>query len=629
MKLQFALEYRTDWGQDVRVLFKVVRRRGAPVYHVFPLETEDGVRWHGEASVMERDAVDFEYRYGVYGGDAVIRQEWNGVPRRFPWGGDRLFRMVDYWKDVPVVNHVYTGAYRRLVGVVPHVAADLTYFDSTLVLRIDAPQVGVDECVALLGDLPQLGQWEPTRALMLCRGEGHEWFLTLNAAGLQLPFEYKYVVMNRVSGEVRWEGGENRQCGSETGDSELRNSVTPELRKSNVPGGCVQVVWDRPLRLDFDRWKVAGVCAGLEVFDDLHNVTSWAAECGLGVVDVRPLMDESCLFAINPRLVDLRMAALEYHRVGDVALASDALKRFYDNNMEWLKPYAVYCLRRDDEQDADFRHWRALSRYNPKEVDEVMQQRPREVMFYVWLQFDLDRRLNVEADFARSHGVVLMADVSGVVPEVGLMAWMRTGAVALDEGLWWRNAMRRLSGFCDAVRLKGLSEMFGSPVEIDNRRPEGYADMTVAEREAYDGVWREFDRRRREGFWMHEASVHLPGIVESGGMLCCADVAGMDVASASGVLEWLGILPVVEVSAGGCDEVLFCHLEDMRYRSVACVSDLGADMPVWLADVMLARMMFCPGLLCLLPMDVLQGMDAERIREMVGLSGRGTREIGN
>ena len=114
MKLVFSLEYRTDWGQDLRAEVTLKRKRGADVRRVYPLHTDDGLNWTGEALVTEKDIDRFTYRYAVYEGDLVFRQEWDGVPRDFP-AADRNFVLSDYWKDIPSLQHLYSSAYLNCI----------------------------------------------------------------------------------------------------------------------------------------------------------------------------------------------------------------------------------------------------------------------------------------------------------------------------------------------------------------------------------------------------------------------------------------------------------------------------------------------------------------------------------
>ena len=98
MKLLVNLEYITSWGQEVCVEVRVQRRRGADFVCVCPLATADGRVWSGEVVINEREADFFTYRYLVCAGSdeggrlVVLRREWDGVPRCFPY--HRLCRRI-------------------------------------------------------------------------------------------------------------------------------------------------------------------------------------------------------------------------------------------------------------------------------------------------------------------------------------------------------------------------------------------------------------------------------------------------------------------------------------------------------------------------------------------------------
>lgn len=211
MKLQFKLEYRTAWGQDVRVEIVLKRSRGAGLVYAYPLNTQDGLNWNGEVVLHEKDACSFQYSYFIASGDEIIRREWRGVPRSFPYAQNKTFLLQDYWMDIPQLSHLYSSAYSHCVAHTLAQEPEITYYDRTLLFRVHAPQLVRGQQLALLGSLPQLGEWMPERAMRMTRGGTHEWCLSLSATGLQFPFEYKYVVVNEDNGELlAWEGGENR-----------------------------------------------------------------------------------------------------------------------------------------------------------------------------------------------------------------------------------------------------------------------------------------------------------------------------------------------------------------------------------------------------------------------------------
>ncbi len=337
MKLHFKQEYRTDWGQDIRVEIRVERRRGSEMVYTHRLDTEDGLNWEGEVVLHEKDAVTFSYTYIVVAGDEVVRREWNGVPRTFVYAEDKTFLLRDYWRDIPVLSHLYSSAYSHCVAQAPAERPEMSYYDRTLLFRVQAPQLQKGQQLALVGSLPQLGGWVPEHALRMNRGGTHEWCLALSAAGLQFPFEYKYVVVDEKSGELAyWEEGENR-CSPTVGInlSELWGApvspATAPKDTAQLGSGTVQVIWDRRLRAPYEHWKAAGVVIpvfslrshgsqGVGDFGDLHKLVDWAALTGMRVIQLLPIYDTTqtgtwtdcypynaiSIYALHPLYVDLR-----------------------------------------------------------------------------------------------------------------------------------------------------------------------------------------------------------------------------------------------------------------------------------------------------------------------------------
>ena len=308
MKLQFKLEYRTAWGQEVRVEVIIKRRRGADVRYEHLLTTEDGLNWGGELALTEKDAQTFSYSYFISQGEQVYRKEWQGVPRSFPYAQDKVFLLQDYWKDIPQLSHLYSSAYSYCVANSIAQDPEITYYDRTLLFRVQAPQLVKGQHLALLGSIPQLGEWMPERALHMSRGGTHEWCLTLSATGLQFPFEYKYVVVDENTGElIAWEGGDNRispTIEKPMGDTFPSDLFTPAQPHNNtlLAPNQIQVIWDQRLRMVDEHWKTAGVVIpvfslrsessqGVGDFGDLKKLVDWANTTGMRVIQLLPIYD--------------------------------------------------------------------------------------------------------------------------------------------------------------------------------------------------------------------------------------------------------------------------------------------------------------------------------------------------
>ena len=477
MKLQFSLKYRTKWGQDVRVHITLHRRRGADITQIFPLRTDDGETWSGEAIISEKDITRFVYRYAVYEGDLVCRQEWDGVKRDFP-AAERSFVLHDYWKDIPTLQHLYSSAYLNCITHTQPQPADFIFYPRTLIFRVQAPQLREHQCLALLGSLPSLGQWFTERALVMSRAGAHEWVISMNAEFLASYFEYKYVVMDERTGDlVAWEDGDNR-------------SFTLSRRTSDII-----VVCDPRVRLAEPRWKASGVVIpvfslrsetsqGVGDFGDLKRMVDWASQAGLRCIQVLPINDtqqshtwQDCypynaisIFALHPQYIDLSqlpvildgayMTAYESERVrlnklpqqdyeaverlktgylrrlyaqeGASVLQSAPFRTFFKANEDWLVTYAVFCHLRDTYNTSCFGDWQTLSVYDEKEVHRYYETHLEEVCYYIWVQYLLDRQLSQASRYARRHGVILKGDIPIGISRTSVEAWSQPGLFNLD-----------------------------------------------------------------------------------------------------------------------------------------------------------------------------------------------------
>ena len=280
MKLRFSIHYRTEWGQQLVALITYYAHDGASRQDRLPMLTEDGDYWSAETVVLEsrRSPVEaFSYIYIVEGTDGCeLRREWNGVPRLYAFDTTKNYTLDDCWRDVPLPAHLYTSAYQVTVGLTHTdvTALRLPLFRKTVLFRVSAPQVMPHQQVAVIGNHPALGAWNPSRYMVMEPAGQGDWMLTLNVDWGGLPFEYKYVVVDKKKHElVAWEEGENRQTPDELAD------------------GDVYVAYGEPLRLAEKPWRAAGVCVpvfalrsvqscGVGDFGDLYRFIDWAAADG-------------------------------------------------------------------------------------------------------------------------------------------------------------------------------------------------------------------------------------------------------------------------------------------------------------------------------------------------------------
>ena len=550
MDLFFTLEYITRWEEHLRVELSILRRGNIePQRRIVVLTTPDGIRWEGTEHVAEPDVESFSYEYVVCEGDTVTRREWNAVPRSIA-GADKSFFLHDFWREIPPNAHLYSSAYTHISKQPELVAAPMLYYERTLVFRVQAPQLREGEVLALVGSQPLLGAWHPERALRMSPAGLHEWTLTLTLEGVSLPIEYKYVRVRARTGElIEWESGGNRTTRSAT---DLRG---------------VAVFFDSEARLESHPWRRAGVVVplfslrsegsqGVGDFGDLQRMVDWTSAAGMHVVQLLPINDTSlthtwrdsypyrCLsaFALHPLYIDLRQlppihdeafmashetmcrkanAAAEcdyeaslslkiaylrrlYAQEGKEVMQASSFMRFYDENQEWLLPYAVFCTLRDRYGTVDYHEWPQYSEYDENAVNLLARHDWDEVGFHVFVQYLLDGQLATVVRHARERGVVLKGDIPIGVSPHSVEAWMQpqyfhldlcAGAppddfseagqnwgfptynwerMAADGYRWWVRRLQRMACYFDAYRIDhvlGFFRIWAVPrAETDARR---------------------------------------------------------------------------------------------------------------------------------------------------------------
>ena len=490
MTLHFSIEYRTEWGQNIEVELCFLSSDGKSHWQRITLETDDGLVWTAVCMLRARSK-QFQYSYLVTGGEAVLRREWDVVPRLFPADDARTYYFMDQWRDVPAASYCYTDAFQVATGLWKTPSASIALFPRTFFFRIQAPQLASGERVALVGDQPSLGNWDIARALPMIQSGQQEWLLSISGDGLHLPFQYKYVVLGE-NHSVCWEKGPNRESPS---NSQWSFGLPSEHQRSArmVNGQWVIALTDGEIRLQAPHWKVAGLVVplfslrtedsqGIGDFGDLKEIVDWAAQTGMHAVQLLPIYDTTqgrtttdsypynaiSVHALHPIYADLRqlpladtekhasfqerwrrlnaLPALDYVEV--IRLKEEYLHAYYEEqtlskgfagyqtfvseNAEWLQPYSTFCHLRDTYGTPCFAKWPKFSTYNRSVVARYIERHAEEVGFYAFVQYLLHTQLAEAADYARHHHVFLKGDLPIGISPNSVEAWQEPYLFHMD-----------------------------------------------------------------------------------------------------------------------------------------------------------------------------------------------------
>lgn len=492
MKLRFGIHYSTVWGQSLHVLITYHYPNGRKRTSDLLMQTVDGDLWTVETSVVEsrqRPVDMFEYYYQVEDADGkVMRREWNRVRRRFHFDPTKDYIFPDRWRDIPLQYHLMSKAYYVGNGKEPAGEYDdgrLPLFRKTLVFRVLAPQLSSGQALAVCGNHPSLGDWNPTRFLKMRNIGEDEWALSVNVDNVVSPIEYKYIIIDKATNRlVEWEDGGNRTTeGIEIAD------------------GQVLVLYGENLRIQEESWRLAGVVVpvfslrtdnsfGVGDFGDLRRFVDWASATGMRAIQLLPLYDTTTthtwsdshpydcisLHALHPHYMDLeQLGALadegemmnfrrrrrelnaldftDYEAVdrlkleyiakafdqrGEADLASEGFKKFLADNRLWLLPYAAFCALREHFHTARTSDWHEYASFDESALKRQYHNDDsfkRAVDMACFTQYHLHGQLKAASDYAHSKDVCLCSDLPVSLYRDSVVTWCRPGLFHLDMRL--------------------------------------------------------------------------------------------------------------------------------------------------------------------------------------------------
>ena len=181
--------------------------------------TRDGYRWEVEMASRQNRHHPFvavAYCYCVKDAEGkVLRRESLASARQYVFDESKNFYFQDYWleEDNPYVekNAFILQQQVKFTDVNP---TRLPLFDRTIIFKIHAPKLYEGEAVALLGNHPTLGKWNPAHFLQMQNNHDKDWEISVNVQAIDAPIEYKYVVIDAQTQKLkRWEFGDNRTFG--------------------------------------------------------------------------------------------------------------------------------------------------------------------------------------------------------------------------------------------------------------------------------------------------------------------------------------------------------------------------------------------------------------------------------
>ena len=192
MKLNFTVNYRTEWGESLFLTGSPLAMGAGDLSRAVPMKLEGSETWTVRIDVPDTET-DFTYGYIVRHDNGYVKREW-GKPRRFIHGPNtHVFNILDRWQDMPWDKPYYSSAFIDCIchrgdrdGVVAPTAGMLT-------LSVDAPMIAPDEVVAVSGEAESLGEWNPAKAVRMSDASYPTWSVNIPSSSIKEGSEYNFL----------------------------------------------------------------------------------------------------------------------------------------------------------------------------------------------------------------------------------------------------------------------------------------------------------------------------------------------------------------------------------------------------------------------------------------------------
>ena len=520
MKLNLSIEYKTSWGEEL-VLCAGGKR--------YPMSYSSDGLWTVEIPRFNPSKVS-EYSFEVVRSGETIRKEWKGHSLVLPEGvqPDELI-VKDKWHDRPYDAPFYSSAFTKAIfgRKSDKKSAKKAKSSPNVLFKVSAPSIRPGEVLALAGSSKALKNW--AEIVPFDDSAFPLWTLPVN---VEEPFAYKLIVADKETlAPIAWESGENRwfPCVPKKGEFMVEADLNVHFEGRNWKGaGTAIPVFSLRTEGDF----------GVGEFYDLKKMVDWAASTGQSILQLLPINDTTMFgtwedsypynpnstFALHPQFINLPAAGvkvddeykalqaelnsleqIDYEKVNNnkIALlrkafaknfkklsATKSYQAFVEKNNDWLLPYAVFCVLRDQNGTPDFSKWKGFAKYNKKKVAAFCEENRPDVDFWCFVQYHLDQQLSEVCAYAHSKGVVFKGDLPIGISRTSVDAWLypelfhmnsQAGAppdafsadgqnwgfptynwekMAEDDFAWWKARLAKMSEYFDAFRIDHILGFF-------------------------------------------------------------------------------------------------------------------------------------------------------------------------
>ena len=536
MTVQFNIEYKAMFGEQI-----VVNIQTEEGELKLPLETTDGERWACDWCV-ESPEKSYTYYYSVEREGRAVKTEWLMIKHQLDVNAKKaaVYTLYDHWKAMPEDAYLYSSAFTDCINHQAPQEMKPETGSKIVRLIVRAPQLRDGDRLGVLGADKVLGAWDVQKILPMTQHTYNEWVADIDATHLEGGhLEFKFVAFRNAKNNLLWESCMNRTI--DLPELKAGELVSYELDQAffalynrKLAGTLVPVFSLRTRK-----------SAGIGDFGDLKTMIDFVASTGQKVLQLLPINDTtithtwtdsypySCIsvFAIHPQYADLHalpelkdakaraeaektraelnaLDKIDYEKVndfkinylrqifnqeGEKMMKTAEYKAFFQDTKQWLVPYAQYSYLRDKNGTADFNQWpdhQVWDEAERKALTDPKTAAYKNVAFFYFVQFVLDRQMQEAHEYAKAKGVILKGDIPIGVNRNGCDVWMepkyfnlngQAGAppddfsangqnwgfptynwfeMLKDGCQWWNRRFQNMARYFDAYRIDHVLGFF-------------------------------------------------------------------------------------------------------------------------------------------------------------------------
>lgn len=536
MTIQFNIDYKAMFGEHIAVNIQ----SGEEVLKL-PLQTSDGEKWACDWCV-ESPEKSYTYYYSVEREGRAVKTEWLIIKHQLDVNAKKAvaYTLYDHWKAMPEDAYLYSSAFTDCINHQAPQEMKPETGSKIVRLIVRAPQLRDGERLGVLGADKALGAWDVQKILPMTQHTYNEWVADIDATRLEGGhLEFKFIAFRNAKNELLWETSMNRTV--DLPEMKAGELVSYELDQAffalynrKLAGTQVPVFSLRTRK-----------SAGIGDFGDLKTMIDFVASTGQKVLQLLPINDTtithtwtdsypySCIsvFAIHPQYVDLHalpelkdakaraeaektraelnaLDKIDYEKVndfkinylrqifnqeGEKMMKTAEYKAFFQDTELWLVPYAQYSYLRDKNGTADFNQWPDHQVWDEAERKALADPKTaayKNVAFFYFVQFVLDRQMQEAHEHAKAKGVILKGDIPIGVNRNGCDVWMepkyfnlngQAGAppddfsgngqnwgfptynwfeMLKDGCQWWNRRFKNMARYFDAYRIDHVLGFF-------------------------------------------------------------------------------------------------------------------------------------------------------------------------